>query len=444
MLVYTVATDETWILGPGITNGDWTLVPIVAGDVVGPASSVNEERIPVFDGTTGKLLKESLFTINDFTLSANEVVVSSGSTIYLEAGQTHSITLKAGDDTMGDSDGGDLNLRSGNAVDVAGSINFYVGESENNSSDDGSLSIRKTATANRAVRLSFESDDGFRVSVKAPNVATTHTLVLPGTQGAASTVLTNDGSGNLSWTAGSSGVTGTGTTNTVPVWASTTSLTDSNNAPGDILLSGLDGVIGGWTTVRGGNASAGPGGDLELRAGTSSGANPGTRVLIAASDAGGTNQDGGNIELYPGYEDGTGVPGSVFIGGSICVVSPNGSNTLFVGGFPDNGVTSGASVKQLVPPVITTTGSTLERGSLQEIGVLVITDVVNLPNPNVSAGQTIDFFTPVASTFLLQSPAGNINSTLGTVGVIITSTNFEQFVAKCNGTNWYVARMNAV
>lgn len=24
MLVYTVATDETWILGPGITNGDWS------------------------------------------------------------------------------------------------------------------------------------------------------------------------------------------------------------------------------------------------------------------------------------------------------------------------------------------------------------------------------------------------------------------------------------
>jgi hypothetical protein len=26
MLVYTVASNETWILGPGITNGDWSLV----------------------------------------------------------------------------------------------------------------------------------------------------------------------------------------------------------------------------------------------------------------------------------------------------------------------------------------------------------------------------------------------------------------------------------
>jgi hypothetical protein len=47
MLVYTVATDQTWILGPGITNGDWSLVTI--GGVV-------ESRRVVTGPTTATIL----------------------------------------------------------------------------------------------------------------------------------------------------------------------------------------------------------------------------------------------------------------------------------------------------------------------------------------------------------------------------------------------------
>lgn len=47
--------------------------------------------------------------------------------------------------------------------------------------------------------LQFDDASTNKVIIKAPTSVTTHTLKLPATQGASGTVLTNDGSGNLSW-----------------------------------------------------------------------------------------------------------------------------------------------------------------------------------------------------------------------------------------------------
>ncbi len=54
-----------------------------------------------------------------------------------------------------------------------------------------------------AVRFNDDSG-GEYVAIKAPTGVTTHTLLLPAAQGAASTQLQNDGSGNLSWVAATS------------------------------------------------------------------------------------------------------------------------------------------------------------------------------------------------------------------------------------------------
>lgn len=54
-----------------------------------------------------------------------------------------------------------------------------------------------------AIRFNDDSGGDY-VAVKAPTGVTTHTLLLPAAQGAASTTLTNDGSGNLSWAAAAS------------------------------------------------------------------------------------------------------------------------------------------------------------------------------------------------------------------------------------------------
>ncbi len=54
-----------------------------------------------------------------------------------------------------------------------------------------------------AVRFNDDSGGDY-VALQAPTGVTTHTLKLPATQGAASTTLTNDGSGNLTWAAAAS------------------------------------------------------------------------------------------------------------------------------------------------------------------------------------------------------------------------------------------------
>ena len=62
-----------------------------------------------------------------------------------------------------------------------------------------------------------------KITIIAPTSVTNHTLTLPGTQGASSTVLQNNGSGTLSWSAIVNSLTGT--SNQVIVSASTGSIT---------------------------------------------------------------------------------------------------------------------------------------------------------------------------------------------------------------------------
>jgi hypothetical protein len=62
------------------------------------------------------------------------------------------------------------------------------------------------------------------VTIEAPNdVTTSYTLKLPAAQGGASTVLSNDGSGNLSWVTGSgSGIVNSGTAGRLSLYATST------------------------------------------------------------------------------------------------------------------------------------------------------------------------------------------------------------------------------
>ena len=65
---------------------------------------------------------------------------------------------------------------------------------------------RETATTGSGIRFVERTDGGSNyIELKAPDtaLASNVTYALPGTQGGSSTVLTNDGSGNLSWSSGS-------------------------------------------------------------------------------------------------------------------------------------------------------------------------------------------------------------------------------------------------
>jgi hypothetical protein len=80
------------------------------------------------------------------------------------------------------------------------------------------------ATTNSALQLGASSAG--TLSISLPATTTSYSIRMPGTQGAASTFLQNDGTGNLSW-APISGTLSGGTINQIPKWTSATSLGNS-------------------------------------------------------------------------------------------------------------------------------------------------------------------------------------------------------------------------
>ena len=68
---------------------------------------------------------------------------------------------------------------------------------------------------------------GNSVMITLPALTAPYGLTLPPSQGAAGSVLSNDGSGNLSWTASLSAIGSTGSTNYVPLFTSTTTVGNS-------------------------------------------------------------------------------------------------------------------------------------------------------------------------------------------------------------------------
>lgn len=145
----------------------------------------------------------------------------------------------------------------------------------NGSSNVGGLSLRGTSTNT--------------VSLLAPNSVTSYTMKLPGTQGAANSLLLNDGSGNLSFSTGSGAFVSsiTGTSNEIIASASTGAITLSTP---QAIGTGSSPTFLSLTTTQSVNANqhvsagqqAGVTGFLGL-VGTTSGA-----VAITVQDAAGT------------------------------------------------------------------------------------------------------------------------------------------------------------
>ena len=101
-------------------------------------------------------------------------------------------------------------LRAGEPALTSDTFDLYVGidSTTNNNKFFGSHRYwtRETATTGSGIRFVERTDGGSNyIELKAPNtaLASNVTYALPGTQGGSSTVLTNDGSGNLSWSSGS-------------------------------------------------------------------------------------------------------------------------------------------------------------------------------------------------------------------------------------------------
>lgn len=130
----------------------------------------------------------------------------------------------------------------------------------------GVSAIAQVPLITRELRVQ-QNGGGNSVSVSLPVLTSPYSLTLPSDQGTSGSVLTNDGSGNLSWTSSLSAIGSSGSTNYVPLFTSASTVGNSS-----LYQSGTS--IGLGTTS--------PGASLQINAGSAT-----TKGLIvrAASSA---------------------------------------------------------------------------------------------------------------------------------------------------------------
>jgi len=150
-------------------------------------------------------------------------------------------------------------LRAGEPALTTDTFDLYVGidSTTNNNKFFGSHRYwtKETTTTGSGVRFVERTDGGSNyIEIKAPDTAlgANVTYVLPGTQGASSSVLTNDGSGNLTWSSGSANPVFSG----IATFTDTTDNTLGNADTGAVQIDGGLGVnknvtVGGNLNVQG-------------------------------------------------------------------------------------------------------------------------------------------------------------------------------------------------
>lgn len=189
MTVFVQSEGKEYSLIGGITNSDW--VEGGAGDIAGPASS-EDNAITLFDGITGKVIKQSTLQIED-TLGSSLLfapeTATVGTGVTLRSGDTTSLTL---------SDlAGDLTLQAGEGPDPAqaGEISFLTSAVERlRILRDGIIEFAYGG----ALRL-MDSGSNY-IDIKAPaTVSAPYELALPEDPPLAGKALIADGAGASIW-----------------------------------------------------------------------------------------------------------------------------------------------------------------------------------------------------------------------------------------------------
>jgi len=135
-------------------------------------------------------------------------------------------------------------LRAGEPGFTTDSYDLYVGLTSETSTNKFFGSHRywtkETTSTGSGINLVEGTDNGSDyITIKSPNsLAGIVTYTLPGTQGASSSVLTNDGSGNLTWSSGSANPVFTG----IATFTDTTDNTLGNADTGAVQIDGGLGV----------------------------------------------------------------------------------------------------------------------------------------------------------------------------------------------------------
>jgi hypothetical protein len=209
--------------GDGVASWQPVSAASASGDVDGPASAT-DNTMARFDGATGKIIQGSGITIDD----SNNV---SGIAALTASG-----------------------VISGNGSGLTGIPNTSI-------TGLGNMSVQNSTTVNIdggsvdgvAIGASTASTGAF-TTLASSGKTTVQSLQVTGGSGTANQVLFSDAGGNATWgtlaSIGGGNVSGTGTTNYLPTWTSSSTLGNSNIAVSGANVSGI-GTLGatGVTTL---------------------------------------------------------------------------------------------------------------------------------------------------------------------------------------------------
>ena len=196
------------------------------------------------------------------------------------------------------------------------------------------------------------------LTINPAAVTTTYSVTMPNAQGAASTFLTNDGAGNLTWSvpAGGGDVTGpaSSTDNAIPTFNGTSGKILQNNTT--LLFSAnvltVDNAIQspsasdlqirtlgdtGARDIRLEPGTAGiagnRGGDTNISCGTGNTTGRGGACSIQGGNGGSTNGIGGSVTLTGGNGNGSGNGGNIVLNPGTGGVNANPGNVNIMGGI---------------------------------------------------------------------------------------------------------------
>ena len=161
-------------------------------------------------------------TVDNLNINGNTIIsTDSNGSITLTPNGSGSVVISKVDINSGDITGvtvsGGLtwsaaqNFNSQNLTNVDIDSGTVDGATIGASSASTVVATQVDITGQGDLRLQ-DTTGGQHVAIQAAGTTTTHTLTLPATQGGSSTVLTNDGSGGLTWAAAGGGTTINGTT----------------------------------------------------------------------------------------------------------------------------------------------------------------------------------------------------------------------------------------
>lgn len=381
MPVYEEDTSDTYQLQGGITNGDWVLILPAggAGDVTGPASSLDNEIVR-FDGTTGKIIKDSGAVTLSATGQFSQIV---------QAGDMTFTTLDA---TTGNNRGGDFIFDSGNGTGSGDGGNFTVALGVGGGSPAGNGGIFQVTTGNgggsdaNGGNLNLLTGNGTGTGVAGTiNLTTGNGGSTSGSGGPMNFTTGNAGGSNgdggpMTFTTGDGGPANGGNGGSISVNTGTGGGGNSNGGSFSIALgegSGT-GVGGSFTFDAGlGGPTSGAAGGFAFTGGSASGGNAVGGGFVFLGGAGSGTQAGGEFSVTTGNGGATGNSGALTLvtglggfsaaSGDVTLASGSGN---FAGGISGNlSIATGTTSSGFTGSITIQTGAS---GGSSQSGALTI------------------------------------------------------------------------